>query len=90
MGAMPRVRPYYAVKCKPHRGVVQALAALGCGFDCTSRGEVQHALAAGVSPASIILANTCKCPADLRFAVGARVTVRPSWLLAARVPATRW
>lgn len=35
--ALPRVQPYYAVKCNPSRAVVMALAALGAGFDCASK-----------------------------------------------------
>jgi len=37
---LPRVRPHYAVKCNPDRCVVAVLAALGCGFDCASRTEI--------------------------------------------------
>ena len=31
---MPRVTPYYAVKCNGDRKVLDTLASLGCGFDC--------------------------------------------------------
>lgn len=34
---MPRVRPFYAVKCNPSRIVLETLAALGLGFDCASK-----------------------------------------------------
>jgi ornithine decarboxylase len=37
---LPRVRPHYAVKCNPDRSIVAVLAALGCGFDCASRTEI--------------------------------------------------
>lgn len=35
--ALPRVKPFYAVKCNSSRGVVQTLAELGAGFDCASK-----------------------------------------------------
>eukprot|EP00892_Ulva_mutabilis_P009325 jgi/Ulvmu1/6765/UM030_0101.1 len=66
--SMPRVRPFYAVKCNPHSGIVRAMAVLGCGFDCASAPEMQAALAAGATPADMILAHPCKRPVDLRFA----------------------
>jgi len=35
---------HYAMKANPHPAVLQALAAEGVGFDCVSRGEVEHLL----------------------------------------------
>lgn len=35
--ALPRVRPFYAVKCNDSRAVVMTLATLGTGFDCASK-----------------------------------------------------
>jgi diaminopimelate decarboxylase len=34
---MPRVQPFYAVKCNPTPVVLRTLAALGCNFDCASK-----------------------------------------------------
>lgn len=66
--AMPRVVPFYAIKCNPDPGVVRLLAALGAGFDCASLGEVQQVLDLGVSPSRIIFAHPCKRPCDIRYA----------------------
>lgn len=33
---MPRVTPFYAVKCNPEPGILRLLDALGTGFDCAS------------------------------------------------------
>jgi ornithine decarboxylase len=66
--AMPRVRPYYAVKCNPDVGVLATLAALGCGFDCASEAEMRAVMALGVSPDRIVFANPCKRPRDMRCA----------------------
>jgi ornithine decarboxylase len=66
--AMPRVVPFYAIKCNPDPGMVRLLAALGAGFDCASLGEVQQVLDLGVSPSRIIFAHPCKRPCDIRYA----------------------
>lgn len=34
---MPRVQPFYAVKCNPSPIVLELLSALGIGFDCASK-----------------------------------------------------
>jgi len=36
VSTMPRVKPFYAVKCNPEPSMVAMLAALGAGFDCAS------------------------------------------------------
>jgi ornithine decarboxylase len=38
---MPNIAPDYAFKCNNHPSVVGTLAALGAGFDCASRGEME-------------------------------------------------
>jgi ornithine decarboxylase len=63
---MPRVMPFYAVKCNPEPSMVAMLAALGAGFDCASIQELQLAAAHGVPQDRIIFANPCKRPADFR------------------------
>jgi hypothetical protein len=35
--ALPRVTPFYAVKCNDSRAIVDTLAAVGTGFDCASK-----------------------------------------------------
>ncbi len=37
--ALPRVAPFYAVKCNNDPGLLALLAALGAGFDCASDCE---------------------------------------------------
>ena len=46
--ALSGVRPCYAVKCNPEPALLSALAALGAGFDCASRREIEAVLALGV------------------------------------------
>jgi len=66
--AMPRVMPYYAVKCHPEPGLLRLLVALGAGFDCASKGELATMLGLGVPPSRIIFAHPCKRPCDIRYA----------------------
>ncbi|ODM95404.1 Ornithine decarboxylase [Orchesella cincta] len=57
---MPRVRPFYAVKCNDSPLVLETLAGLGTGFDCASKVEMRKVLEIGVSPTDIIYANPAK------------------------------
>lgn len=41
---LPMVEPFYAVKCNPDPVIVRLLAALGCGFDCATKGEIDLVL----------------------------------------------
>ncbi|KDN38569.1 hypothetical protein K437DRAFT_22141 [Tilletiaria anomala UBC 951] len=65
---LPRIVPFYAVKCNPDPNVLRLLAALGTGFDCASNGEIQNVLDIGVSPSRIIYANPCKASSFVRQA----------------------
>lgn len=38
---LPRIKPFYAVKCNDDPMVVRLLAQLGAGFDCASKNEVK-------------------------------------------------
>jgi ornithine decarboxylase len=72
---MPRVLPFYAVKCHPEPAVLRLLIAMGAGFDCASQGELQMMLDLGVHPSRIIFAHPCKRPCDIRFARERGVTL---------------
>jgi len=65
---LPRVQPFYAIKCNPDDKVVKLLADLGTGFDCASKGEIAQVLAAGVPSSRIIYANPCKQKSFLKYA----------------------
>lgn len=65
---LPRVKPFYAVKCNNHPTVLEILAALGIGFDCASKTEIQTILELGVDQSRIIFANPCKPASHLRLA----------------------
>ncbi|KAL7380063.1 hypothetical protein ABVT39_010868 [Epinephelus coioides] len=66
--ALPRVTPFYAVKCNDSRAVVMTLASLGTGFDCASKTEIQMVQSLGVDPSRIIYANPCKQVSQIKYA----------------------
>ncbi|RCV12741.1 hypothetical protein SETIT_2G293400v2 [Setaria italica] len=78
--ALAGVRPCYAVKCNPDPALLGALAALGAGFDCASRAEIEAVLALGVHPRDIVYANPCKPEPHLEYAaeVGVNLTTYDS------------
>jgi len=70
---LPRVKPFYAVKCNPNAAILHTLASLGVNFDCASKNEIQRILGLGVSAKRIIYANPTKMKSHIRFAAGAGV-----------------
>lgn len=66
--ALPRVEPFYAIKCCPDDEIVRLLASLGVGFDCASMAELEQVLGAGVSPDRIVYANCCKPKSHVKYA----------------------
>ncbi|CDH59070.1 ornithine decarboxylase [Lichtheimia corymbifera JMRC:FSU:9682] len=65
---LPRIEPFFAIKSNPDPMVVKLLAALGLGFDCASKSEIQQVLQLGVDPERIIYANPCKQASFIRYA----------------------
>ena len=65
---LPRIQPYYAVKCNPNPLILRLLADMGVNFDCASKLEIETILKLGVSPERIIYANPCKVSSFIRFA----------------------
>ncbi|XP_055079743.1 antizyme inhibitor 2-like [Periophthalmus magnuspinnatus] len=70
---LPRVKPFYAVKCNPTAEVLRTLVALGTGFDCASKREIEKVLSLGVTPDRIIYANTTKPQSHIRYGSAAGV-----------------
>jgi ornithine decarboxylase len=65
---LPRVEPFYAVKCNGDPYLLKTLVTMGTGFDCASKGEISKMLSYGVPPNKIIYANPCKQNSHIRFA----------------------
>merc|ERR1712137_1207637 len=71
---MPRVQPFYAVKCNPDPYLISTLVACGAGLDVASMPEMQKAFDAKQIPDNIIFANPCKMGEHIRFAANNGVT----------------
>ncbi|XP_048209374.1 ornithine decarboxylase [Perognathus longimembris pacificus] len=71
--ALPRVTPFYAVKCNDSRAIVSTLAAIGTGFDCASKTEIQLVQSLGVPSKRIIYANPCKQVSQIKYAASSGV-----------------
>jgi len=66
---LPRIEPFYAVKCNPDPVVLATLSSMGVKFDCASKGEIEMVLALpNTQPTDIIYANCCKAKSMVSFA----------------------
>jgi len=66
---LPRVEPFYAVKCNPDPAVLATLSSMGVKFDCASKGEIEMVLSLpNAQPSDIIYANCCKAKGMIAFA----------------------
>ncbi|XP_006886477.1 PREDICTED: arginine decarboxylase isoform X2 [Elephantulus edwardii] len=65
---LPRVRPFYAVKCNSSLGVLKALAELGLGFSCANKAEMELVQQIGIPASKIIYTNPCKQIAQIKYA----------------------
>ncbi|KAJ2612905.1 Ornithine decarboxylase [Coemansia sp. RSA 1365] len=73
---LPRVQPFFAVKCNPDPLVIKLLARLGAGFDCASKSEIMQVLhEEGIGAHNIIYAHPCKPASHLRFAQAVGVSM---------------
>ena len=63
----------YAMKANSSLAVLQTFAALGCGFDIVSGGELARVLAAGGEPAKVVFSGLGKTRAEMRQALVAGV-----------------
>jgi len=65
---LPRVEPFYAVKCCPNKMILKTLAVLGCSFDCASKAEIISVTDLNVPTNRILYANPVKDPQYIKFA----------------------
>ena len=72
---LPKITPYYAVKCNHDNTLLTSLAHLGCRFDCASPSEIERVLALNVPAANVIYANPCKRVRDLLYAQACGVSL---------------
>ena len=65
---IPKVTPFYAVKCNDDHRILKTLASMGAGFDCASKNEIKKILSIGVNAERIIYAHTVKQVSFLKYA----------------------
>jgi len=73
MKKIPRIVPFYAVKCNDDERVLKVLENLGTGFDCASKTEFSQILNLKVNPERIIYANTVKQVSHLKMAADNKI-----------------
>ncbi|NXP61184.1 AZIN2 inhibitor, partial [Chloropsis cyanopogon] len=66
--ALPRVKPYFPVKCNGSEGVIRLLAELGAGFACANKAEISQVQGIGVPADRIFYSSPCKQVAHIRYA----------------------
>ncbi|NXL87522.1 AZIN2 inhibitor, partial [Alectura lathami] len=66
--ALPRVKPYFPVKCNSSGGVIRLLAELGAGFACANKAEIAEVQSIGVPADKIFYSSPCKQVAHIRYA----------------------
>ncbi|NXR69235.1 AZIN2 inhibitor, partial [Rhadina sibilatrix] len=66
--ALPRVKPYFPVKCNGSEGVIRLLAELGAGFACANKAEITRVQGIGVPADRIFYSSPCKQVAHIRYA----------------------
>ncbi|NWR36377.1 AZIN2 inhibitor, partial [Tachuris rubrigastra] len=66
--ALPRVKPYFPVKCNGSEGVIRLLAELGAGFACANKAEITRVQGIGVPADRIFYSSPCKQVAHVRYA----------------------
>jgi diaminopimelate decarboxylase len=73
-GFLPEgIQVYYAVKANPHREIIGLMSELYDGLDISSRGEMEKAMDAGVSPALMSFAGPGKRISELDFAISGNI-----------------
>src|SRR5690606_19655473 len=56
----------YAMKANSNQAVLKLMASEGAGADVVSLGELERALAAGITPAKIVFSGVAKTVAEMR------------------------
>uniref|UniRef100_A0A8D3ADM1 Orn/DAP/Arg decarboxylase 2 N-terminal domain-containing protein n=1 Tax=Scophthalmus maximus TaxID=52904 RepID=A0A8D3ADM1_SCOMX len=65
---MAQIRPYYTVRCNSSPAVIEVLAALGTGFICTNKLELELVQSHGIPSEDIIYSGICKQVSQIKYA----------------------
>jgi ornithine decarboxylase len=68
---LPKIKPYYAVKCNPNEKIIKQMVNKGLGFDCASLSEISRVKKLGGN--DIIFAHPFKKIGDLIYATNNNV-----------------
>lgn len=68
MDIFPKIGAHYAVRCNQDKMLLKWLIALGVGFNCANKAEIQLLLDLGASADKIVFGNPCKQASHVRFA----------------------
>ncbi|NWH70130.1 AZIN2 inhibitor, partial [Piaya cayana] len=66
--ALPRVKPFFPVRCNGSEGVLRLLAELGAGFACANKAEIARVQSIGVPADKIFYSSPCKQISHLKYA----------------------
>ncbi|XP_052554845.1 antizyme inhibitor 2 isoform X4 [Tympanuchus pallidicinctus] len=66
--ALPRVKPYFPVRCNSGGAVIRLLAELGAGFACANKTEIAEVQSIGVPADRIFYSSPCKQVAHVKYA----------------------
>ncbi|NXX85112.1 AZIN2 inhibitor, partial [Urocolius indicus] len=66
--ALPRVKPFFPVRCNGSEGVIRLLAELGASFACANKAEISRVQSIGVPADRIFYSSPCKQVAHIRYA----------------------
>eukprot|EP00064_Thunnus_orientalis_P013768 superscaffoldBa00002294_g13808 len=65
---MAQIRPFYPVRCNSSPAVIEVLAALGTGFICTNKFELELVQSHGIPSEDIIYSGVCKQVSQIKYA----------------------
>ncbi|KAM6967804.1 antizyme inhibitor 1-like [Aplochiton taeniatus] len=65
---MNHIRPFYSVKCNSSTAVVELLAALGTGFVCANKSELELVQSFGIPSEDIVFSGMCKQLSQIKYA----------------------
>jgi diaminopimelate decarboxylase/aspartate kinase len=85
LGMRSVARVLYAIKANPHPEILRVVAALGCGFECVSRGEIERVLDSvpAIERERVLFTPNFAPKSEYRWALeqGLRVTVDNLYVL---------
>ncbi|MFX0575072.1 alanine racemase [Nocardia nepalensis] len=73
--ALPGCDLYYSAKANPHPNMLSTAAAMGCGIELASLGELNAIVTAGIEPARTVLVGPAKSERLIAAAIEQDVTV---------------